>query len=310
MTLQVTSSGAYGARLGSVFRTEAAPPTITTRLRGETFAVTRLRRTTPNLERTDPLAEEQAFHFGLQLVDRGNVELWTGNKLAFKGRMVAGTLSMMDIALRPSSRADGLQDAVLYYVPRRALDEVARERDGGPVTELRCPPGISVVDPVVHHLSMALLPALEHPECVSRIFFEHVALAFQEHVVQTYGQPRRKLKDGRGGLAPWQQRRAKELIRENLDGGIAISRLAEECRLSRSHFVRAFKESTGLPPHRWLTQRRIDAAKTRMRDSPSSLADIARECGFAHQSHFAKVFTEVVGESPSAWRRANGRGRR
>lgn len=292
----------YGAHLGRTFAAESAA-VLTTQLRDETFAVTRLRRSIPNPNRTEPLPAEEAFHFGLQLVDRGNVELWTENRLAFKGYIRAGTLSMLDIALRPSSYADGPQDAILYYVPRSILDGLALENDAGPVTELVVPPGRSIVDPVVHHLSLALLPSLANPEHVSQLFFDQVALAFKEHVMHVYGRMRRPFRTTSGGLAPWQERRAKELIAANLGGDVPIADLARQCRLSRSHFVRAFKATTGLPPHRWLTLRRIASAKMMMRDTTIPLATIAAECGFAHASHFAKVFSTFVGTTPTDWRR-------
>jgi AraC-like DNA-binding protein len=300
------TNGGYGDRIAATFRAESSS-VLTTQLRGSTFAVTRVRRSTPIGDRTPPLPPEQAFTFGLQLIDRGNVELWTDNRLAHRGFMRAGTLSMIDHALRPSSRSDGKQDVVFYYVPRSVFDDVAYESGGGPITELVVPPGKSVVDPVVHHLSLALLPALEQPACVTPLFFEQVALAFQEHVLHAYGRNRRPLKAPGGGLARWQERRAKEIIAANLDGNIPVAKLAEECRLSRAHFVRAFKETTGLPPHRWLTQCRVSAAKKMMSESSMPLADIARACGFAHPSHFAKVFGDLVGTPPSTWRRQNRR---
>ena len=85
----------------------------------------------------------------------------------------------------------------------------------------------------------------------------------------------------RGGLAPWQARRATELLAARLDGGIGISEPAGACGLSPSHFAQAFRHTTGLPPHRWLTQRRIDRACELMRSSDLGLADIAYACGFA-----------------------------
>src|ERR1700761_275890 len=95
----------------------------------------------------------------------------------------------------------------------------------------------------------------------------------------------------RGGLAPWQVGRATQMMRENLEGTITLDQLAAACRLSKNHFARAFKATTGHSPHRWLLQCRVDRAKQLMTEGDHPLADIALRCGFADQSHFAKVFS-------------------
>jgi len=110
-----------------------------------------------------------------------------------------------------------------------------------------------------------------------------------------------------GGLAPWQARRAQELMNANLDGKLPLRQLAEQCGLSTRHFARAFRQSTGVPPHRWLLGRRVERAKDLMRDPALSLAEVALACGFADQSHFTRMFTTVVGVSPGVWRRTRSR---
>jgi AraC family transcriptional regulator len=107
----------------------------------------------------------------------------------------------------------------------------------------------------------------------------------------------------RGGLAPWQERRAKEMIASNLDG-VPVQELARECRLSRAHFSRAFRRSVGVTPHNWLIEQRIVLSKKKLRDDRLSLADVGVECGFSDHAHFTRHFARIVGVTPSAWRRA------
>ena len=109
----------------------------------------------------------------------------------------------------------------------------------------------------------------------------------------------------RPGLgARWQERRAKEILSANLDGSVPLKDVARECRLSVSHFSRAFRRTMGVAPHNWLLGRRIEVAKEKLRDRRLSLSDVALVCGFADQSHLTRVFTGMVGVSPGAWRRA------
>ena len=105
-------------------------------------------------------------------------------------------------------------------------------------------------------------------------------------------------------LAPWQLRRVTDFMRDNLPDTLQLAQLAAISGLSPSHFGRAFKGSTGLPPHRWHLTLRIERARSMLTDAGASLADVACATGFADQSHFTRVFSKVVGMSPGAWRRA------
>lgn len=89
----------------------------------------------------------------------------------------------------------------------------------------------------------------------------------------------------------------------HLDGRIGLEALATECRLSRSHFARAFKISTGLSPLRWMSAQRIERAKNLLLNTDLSLDQIAGACGFADASHLARSFLQATGLPPGAWRR-------
>jgi AraC family transcriptional regulator len=105
-------------------------------------------------------------------------------------------------------------------------------------------------------------------------------------------------------LAPWQLRRVTDFMRDNLPDTLQLAQLAAISGLSPSHFGRAFKGSTGLPPHRWHLTLRIERARAMLTEAGASLADVACATGFADQSHFTRVFSKIVGMSPGAWRRA------
>jgi AraC-like DNA-binding protein len=128
-------------------------------------------------------------------------------------------------------------------------------------------------------------------------------MAFAVHTAQAYGGMQTVAKPLKGGLAPWQERRAKELITTDLAGATPLQEVAAACGLSVSQFSRAFRKSTGIPPHAWLLDARIESAKVMLRKREISLPAIASSCGFADRSHFTRVFTRRMGVSPGAWRR-------
>ena len=108
----------------------------------------------------------------------------------------------------------------------------------------------------------------------------------------------------RGGLAPWQMRRTAQVLNKGLGSKVTLAHLAAECGRSVAHFARAFKQTTGRTPHRWLVEQRVEHAKRLLAASALPLAEIAAICGFADQSHFTRVFSRLVGSGPGAWRRA------
>jgi AraC family transcriptional regulator len=95
-----------------------------------------------------------------------------------------------------------------------------------------------------------LLPAAAKPEQAHPLFLDHVALALTAHIACTYGGMNPNAGLPRGGLAPWQEKRVKELMTATLQEEVPLSRPATECNLSVRHFARAFRQSTGVfsPP--------------------------------------------------------------
>jgi AraC-like DNA-binding protein len=208
-----------------------------------------------------------------------------------------------DLRRSPIANIDSAFRSLHFYVSKAVLDWIADDAGAAQIEELDCTPGKRIDDPVALSLASAVLPALLRPDEVNVAFAEHLLLAVATHVAATYGHMRLAQGVVRGGLAAWQERRAKEMLTADLTAGISLSDLASECGLSVSHFTRAFRQTTGLPPHRWLLRQRIERAKVLLRNASISLSDIALVCGFADQSHFTRVFSGATGLAPGAWRR-------
>jgi AraC-like DNA-binding protein len=155
---------------------------------------------------------------------------------------------------------------------------------------------------VVERLQAFIVGALSEPDQASQLLQDHVMLGLGAHFAQAYGGMTTTIAR-RGGLAPWQENRAKELLASNLDRELSLQDIARECQLSLAHFSKAFKASVGLTPHGWLQTCRIAHAKDLLLTSQLGLADIALSCGFADQSHFTRMFARVIGIGPGAWRR-------
>ena len=215
----------------------------------------------------------------------------------------AGNAGIVDLRMSLSSEYAGPFHYLSFYLTRAMLDSVADDAGAPCITELRHRPGVGFSDPVIRHLLLSLSPAVIGPMDANALYADHVATAFVTHIATAYGEMHVRERLLRGGLTPAQERRAKELLAARLDGGVSLAELAALCGVSVRHFARAFRQSTGTSPHRWLVERRLEKAKAMLDESRASLAQIADACGFANQSHFTRAFTRDVGTSPGAWRR-------
>ena len=108
----------------------------------------------------------------------------------------------------------------------------------------------------------------------------------------------------RSGLAGWQIARVTAYIDTHIDTTIYSDDLAALARLSSFHFCRVFRNTFGIPPHKYIMYKRIERAKSLMLSTPAPLGQIAADCGLADQAHFNKLFRRFVGDTPGAWRRA------
>jgi AraC family transcriptional regulator len=295
---------AYGRRLGEAVRVENAPAIVTRALRTADIAVTEIRYDNPRPGMSDPIQQEDAFIVGLHLRDRPKWEYWEDGRRASVCDVRAGESCLHDLKREPRGLIDKPYHALAFYLPRAALDAIADDANAPPIRDLSYKPGVGVNDVTISRLGRLLLPALRHPDQTNPLFLDHVLLAFGVHVAQTYGGMRPMSQPAQGGLAPWQERRATEILRANLIGGVALKEVARECGLSVGYFSHAFRRTLGVAPHKWLIEQRVVLSKEKLRDGGLSLSDVAAECGFSDQSHLTRAFRQTVGVSPGAWRRA------
>ena len=107
----------------------------------------------------------------------------------------------------------------------------------------------------------------------------------------------------KGGLAAWQQRTVTAYIEEHIAEPISLATLSRLVRLSPYYFCRAFKQSLGLPPHRYHSNRRIERAKRLLAEPAPSVTEIGRIVGYSETSSFTAAFHKATGFTPTAYRR-------
>ena len=109
----------------------------------------------------------------------------------------------------------------------------------------------------------------------------------------------------RGGIPRYKLRRVIDYIRDNLGADLKIAEIAQQVNMSPSHFTRQFGLATGLSPHQYIMQKRIEAAKKLLSETEIAIAQIALEIGFQSQSRFTTLFRQLTGTTPRAYRGKN-----
>jgi AraC-like DNA-binding protein len=105
------------------------------------------------------------------------------------------------------------------------------------------------------------------------------------------------------GIPPRRLARVVEHIRNNLDTPLAVGTLSRLAEMSQSHFSKLFKVSTGLAPHQFVLQERINRSIELLRQEDAKIVDVALEVGFENQAHFTTVFGNFVGMTPRQFQR-------
>lgn len=294
------NAGRYGDRFARLFPMLRQPNTGTVKsLQKGAFAAARITYCGAVGDPTLPSPADEAFGLCVRLQHQRG-EIWVDGRHMRKGALKDET-TVYDLRCETIIHFHDPFDFLYLYLRHNALSDLATELDLGRF-QYDVVAGANLLDPVLAHLGRCLLPALERPQEANELFIGYVSMALNTHFLRKYTISRPGNRPCRSGLAPWQLRTAKALIRANLDGKMSLARIASECGLSAAHFARAFRISMGAPPHRWLMNQRIEQSKALLLDSTLSLTEIAIKCGFADQSHFTRSFSAAVGATPGRWR--------
>ena len=242
---------------------------------------------------------------GIALRPMEDVTVYAARKLIHTGHLPRGSMRINEPGLQLRGIFRGEYDALHLHVPNAIINEYASAECGvqkrtNPLTIDR-----HIVDPVIEQLARALIHAEELGGAFGQTYADGISLAITARLLG--GIPDGTLADrpSVSGLSKWRLKRATEYMTANLAEPVSLADIAAATGLSRMHFAAQFRVATGLRPHEYLLQRRIERAQALLLTSRLPLVEIALEVGFKTQAHFTTVFARVVGETPNVWRQRN-----
>ncbi len=160
-------------------------------------------------------------------------------------------------------------------------------------------------DQAIEQIGLSVLSEMKSPSFVGRMLIESASLFLAARLLQSHAEAGIPARDrSKHGLDPVRLKRVLGYIEEHCLDEITVAEIADVACLSMFHFIRAFAKAMGTPPHRYISDRRIDAAKKLIAAGRSSLTEIALACQFSSSSSFTRAFRRVMGITPAEYRRA------
>lgn len=256
---------------------------------------------TGSAERVLIRSKDDSFAVTTQLDAVPALQVYRNDKLVSETPKPKAALAIEDRASEWRHHFTAAFDQITFNIPYSRIKTFAITAGRPQFSSLECEQ--TVVDEIVRGIGQSIAPLFESSAEVSPLFLEQLDLALLAHLAQNYGGVHFPTKK-KGTLATWQQQRATEFLTSQFNSQFSINTLADVCELSRSYFMKSFKDTFGRTPHRWLMEYRVMLAKEKLK-SGMPIADIAVFCGFSDQSHLTRVFSEIAGVSPGSWRRQN-----
>lgn len=245
-------------------------------------------------------ASDRGFLIGVSMAPGHQRSIYRG-RARNDYEFAPGSIYLRNFAEDYRAEIVGSFDFMLFELSASHLRQVAEEVRMRPVEGL--PEHAACDDPVLSNLVRALIPALERPLETHGLFLDQVSLAIATHLLHRYGGGGEALCAGLPPLSHRLEMRAKEFLDANLARDVSVTEVAESCSMSRGYFIRAFRETTGVTPYRWLLARRVERARQLVEETDLPLAEIAAACGFSDQSHLSRHFVQVLGQPPGRLRR-------
>jgi AraC family transcriptional regulator len=224
------------------------------------------------------------------------------------GRATQRTMHAGDIIIAPAGEPklvrhrEEAEILKLRIVPS-FFEKIVEDMDGTLRGNIELLDNLGTRDAYLEGLARRLLSEIRTEGFATRIYVESLANELAVHLLRHHSTAR-KLDDAPSRRLPRHKlERVTEFIDDHLRDSLTLEEISQSLSMSPYHFAHLFKQTAGLTPHRYVTQRRIELAKALLRETELSVTQIALQVGYASQSHFSVVFHQCTGQTPRQYRR-------
>lgn len=157
-------------------------------------------------------------------------------------------------------------------------------------------------DPLVQQLGLSLLDEIISDESTNQLYADSLSQSLVIHLLKHYTTAKFAEKTIKGGLSGYKLKLVTEYINDNLSDDLSLAEIAKVAGLSRYHFARAFRKTTGMTPQKYLMNQRIEKAKDLLSNEDLPIVEVSLQTGFKNQSHFTTLFRKITNLTPKNWR--------
>jgi AraC family transcriptional regulator len=248
----------------------------------------------PDTEPRHWVRHDQAF---AMMLGPGSIEWGSKRSALEKFGYAAGDLALCH---RHEGEWVGLMN--VRHLQLGISDAALMASSDGAYGEVELHPSRKFADPRLSALVAAARAEMVAGFPSGRLFMDSVEQAMAVTLVEAHAVRHRPVQIYRGGLGSARLRRIRELVHAKMGDDLSLDEMAQSIGLSTAHFARMFRKSTGETPHQFVLRQRVERAKAMLRVPDVRVLDVAVACGFTTQQHFAQVFRDVCGVSPTKYR--------
>lgn len=257
-----------------------------------------------------PVYSPEQYIIGIHLDRSETVEQWWADQHFSKENLVYGDISIYPAHCPQRQRWNETTDFIEIYLAPELFTKAADE-----VFQSDCineTPHLTIRDPLIQQLGLTLKADLDANRAdqtdrsfsSSRLYTESIANLLVVHLLKHYFIPNHNLQDSRDRLSQRKLKAVMRYIHDNLEQDLELNELASVAEMGTHYFASLFKQSTGQPPHQYVTTCRIEKAKALLINRQLPIAEVCYQVGFQCQSHFTKVFRKHTGMTPGRYREA------
>jgi AraC family transcriptional regulator len=224
---------------------------------------------------------------------RADGRLYTPN-LAYGAVMIAPAFSSYQLA-----NSSEIESVSIFLDPKFMANAAYEVIDPDRIELTLC---LGTFDPLIYGIGRSLKMELESGSSASSFYIESLANTLAVHLLRKYTTQPLALTVIGTQIPQRNFTQVIEYINAYLDRSISLNDLAQIAGMSQFYFCRLFKQTTGITPHQYIIQQRIERAKQLLIHSSLEVAEIASACGFANQSHLTRYFKRITTVTPTVFR--------
>jgi len=157
-------------------------------------------------------------------------------------------------------------------------------------------------DALLEDLARRLVGELKSDAFAGRLYVDSLATELVVHLLRHYSTASKLANSASSALPRYKLQRVTDYINDNLREELTLGKMSSLLSMSPYHFAHAFRQTTGLAPHRFVITRRIELAKQLLRETDLSITEIAHQVGYSNQSNFSVIFHRFTGQAPRRFR--------